>query len=411
MPGTTSQPGVQTTSSLAPAATYSAAELQQLVDEAAYFHLYSTPQQPTGTAIWSTSRNQIIGVQVNETLRRFDIRTYGPTERAPFRATNAIGHIAGSFTHKWMVIPDDYAALPGCNPPATPFNETRSQRFAMIDGICHLGDGADGFRGFGTGKTYPSRINGRSQLLATAIGTIVEGFGKFEGLNECTYVYCGTLDPECGFRGSLMIRVADPQATFRVTRTLQHIEPLCEVEDRVTYVLLRGQADPSDVVAPRVGPNGQLLGLHVEQGVNLICLDSSYTGRAGLQSFARPGQSIGKLSAEIDFNPAAQGGTVRDPIPFTTLDQFTFRGSDGGFLAHLVEGRVFNLEIPQGSGQKAIRFGGTGPLKNGTGEFAAIDGLMTDNSLVMFTPHVSASVYVLRLNDPENRYRVKWGGE
>jgi hypothetical protein len=34
------------------------------------------------------------------------------------------------------------------------------------------------------------------------------------------------------------------------------------------------------------------------------------------------------------------------------------------------------------------------------------EGLMTDNSVVSFTPHVSASVYVIRVNDPEGRYRV-----
>ena len=29
---------------------------------------------------------------------------------------------------------------------------------------------------------------------------------------------------------------------------------------------------------------------------------------------------------------------------------------------------------------------------------------MTDNSVVIFTPHVSASVYILRISDPDGRF-------
>ena len=393
---------------------YSAAELQRLVDDAAYFNIYSTPgTQHSSAAIRNGNRNEVIGVRVNETLRRFEIKTQVPTDRTPFRATNAIGEVAGNFTHQWLFIPNDYAALPGCVPPPTVIDRSRSQRFVMLNGICRLGNGDDGFRGFGTGKTYPSQKNGRSQLLVTAIGTLIEGFGKFKGHEECTYVYCGTLDVERGFTGSLMIRTMDPQGTFHTTGTLPPIRPEPEPERDITYVLLRGQASPSDIVAPRVGQNGEFLGLKVEQGVTMISIDASYRNDRGPQSVSSFGPLVGKLSADIVFDPNAPGGTVRNPIPFTTADWFTFPGqtgrSVGGFLAHLVDGRVFNLEIPKDSGQKAIRFGGTGPVSDGTGVFEGIEGLMTDNSVVMFTPHVSASVYVLRIHDPEGRYRDRQG--
>lgn len=393
------------------ASSYSAELLQRLVDQGAYFNLYSRPRsKESHTAV--RGGQDTLGFSVTEELRRFYIRTYVPTDGRPFRASNTLGEIAGSFTHRWMFMPDDYVARPGSEPPQTALDLLRSQRFVMLDGICRLGDDNDGFRGFGTGKTYPSKTKGRTEVLVTGIGTLVEGFGRFKGHDECTYVYCGKLNPEQGFTGNLMIRAMDPSGTLRTNKKLPAIKPQPDAEPDVTYVLLRGQAAPTDLVAPRLGPNGQFVGLNVEQGVTMIDLDSNYSGRNGLQSVTRLGPLIGKLSAEIVFDPSAPGGTVSNPIPFTTADTLSFPDSKGkavgSFLANLLDGRVFNLEIPKGSGQKAIRFGGTGPLQDGTGVFEGIDGLMTDNSVVMFTPHVSASVYVLRIHDPEHKYRASF---
>jgi len=393
--------------------SYSAELLQRLVDQGAYFSLHSTPgASDSQVAIRAPGGKEILGLRVTESLRRFKINTYASTDR-PFRATNTVGEIAGSFTHRWMFIPDDYSVRPDSKVPPTALDLSRSQRFVMADGICWLGDVGDGFRGFGTGKTYPWKKHGYPQLLVTAIGTLIEGFGKFKDHNECTYVYCGTLDAERGFTGSLMIRAMDPQGTLRTARSLSSLRPAPDPEPDITYLMLRGQAAPTDLVAPRMGQNGEFLGLKVEQGVTMISLDASYRDRRGPQSVTSLGPLVGKLSADIVFDPTAPGGTWRDPIPFTTADHFSFPGSAGkpigGFLADLVDGRVFNLEIPEGSGQKAIRFGGTGPVREGTGVFEGIEGLMTDNSVVMFTPHVSASVYVLRIYDPEGRYRTNKG--
>jgi hypothetical protein len=40
-----------------------------------------------------------------------------------------------------------------------------------------------------------------------------------------------------------------------------------------------------------------------------------------------------------------------------------------------------------------------------------MEGLMTDNSVVIFTPHVSASLYVLRVHDPDGRFRSAVNGD
>jgi hypothetical protein len=147
--------------------------------------------------------------------------------------------------------------------------------------------------------------------------------------------------------------------------------------------------------------------LTVEQGIRLLDLDCKSSGYRGLQSTARVGQLIGRITARVTFNPAAPGGTATTPIPFTSYDEFVFTDRQGRrigtFTADSSEGRVFNTQL---SGQPGIRFGGVGQILSATGPFEGIQGLMTDNSVVVFTPHVSASVYVLRIHDPQGKFRI-----
>jgi hypothetical protein len=307
-----------------------------------------------------------------------------------------------------MVLPDDFRAFPDSEPPPTPLDPTRSQRFAMLDGVCQFGDGRDGFRGFGTGLTLPTSSNGRTQLLAMAVGTVVGGFGRFEGLGEGTYVYCGMLLPEQGFTGNVMLRIGDPDRKLRPEQPLPGLERQQLPWLGITYVVFRGEAVPSDAVRPNLGPDGKQIGLIVEQGLLLHYIDSAMADSEGVRATDRIGRRIGKITAHVAFDPNSASGTALDPVPFTAYDEFVFFGSQGetigAFTANSQEGRVFNVSV---LGQPGIRFGGVGRILDGVGAFSGIDGLMTDNSVVVFKPHVSASVYVLRINDPQGRFSKK----
>jgi hypothetical protein len=282
----------------------------------------------------------------------------------------------------------------------------------MLDGVCTFGDGPDGFRGFGAGRTFPMNVGGRTQLLAATVGTILEGFGSFKGHEQGTYLHCGSLSPEHGFTGNMLLRVMDSQGTMRTSGRLPALRPQALPERDVTYILFRGQAVESDPVTPRIGPDGQFRGLTVVQGLRLISLNSAASGRGGPQSTTRVGQIIGKITAHVDFNPTAPGGTALNPIPFTDVCDFNLtdtQGHDiGSFKADSSEGRVFNIAV---AGQGGIRFGGIGKILSGTGPFQGMEGLMTDNSVVIFTPHVSASLYVLRVHDPDGRFRSAVNGD
>ena len=398
----------------AAAGPYSPEALQRLVDKAAYFNAFSLPaEQESVVAIRGQGSNgDIIGFRVREDLHRFAVAVQPPTADGGLKASNAVGESYGKFDHRWVLAPDDFAASPGREPPPTALDTSRSQRFVMLDGVCTFGGGKDGFRGFGAGKTIPVTTDGRPQVLAVTVGTILEGFGAFKGHEQGTYLHCGSLSQERGFTGNMLLRVMDSQGTLRSTGSLPSLRPSSFPEPDVTYILFRGQAVESDPVTPRIGAAGQLKGLNVTQGLRLISLSSGSSKGGGPRSVARVGQVVGKIVAHVDFNPAAPGGTALDPIPFTDVCGFSFTdaaGRDiGGFTADSSEGRVFNIKV---AGQAGIRFGGVGQILNGTGPFQGMSGLMTDNSVVIFTPHVSASLYVLRLHDPGGRFRVAVSGD
>jgi hypothetical protein len=389
----------------------SADAVQRMVDQAAHFNTYSLPDRGAASPeIPGPGGRDTIGWRIHEALHRFDIAGQAPTARSPLRARNRVGEPVARFTHRWLLTPDDFVAAPDREPPPTPLDPSRSQRFVMLDGTCTFATGEDGFRGFGAGHTVPVTAGGRPRLLATAVGTILEGLGRFRGYEEGTYLYCGILEPRRGFQGNLLLRVVDRQEGFRAGGPLPPLEPRRDPEPGVTYLMFRGQAVPSDPVAPRLGPDGRPAGLTVVQGLRMLELDCAARGRDGVRSTARFGAAIGQITAHVNFNPAAPGGTLLDPIPFTTFDELVFFDPEGrkigGFTGDSSEGRVFSTQL---SGLPGIRFGGVGQILNGTGPFEGINGLMTDNSLVLFNPHVSASIYLLRVEDPQGRFRAVAG--
>lgn len=405
------QPIAPTTAAVSqpqPAASkYSADVIQHLLDQAAYYNLYSSPvAQAPSTPVVIRRNSFDIGFQVREHLHRFEILMEPPDLEFGLRASNTVGEKMGNFESRWLFCPDDFEALPNREPPPTSFDPAKRQRFVMLDGNCVLGSNGDGFYGFGTGTTFPSTGD---QLLAAAVGNVMEGRGRFKTL-EGTYVYCGSLNSKEGFRGSLMLRVMDPHGAIDSAARLPAIESEGRPERGVTYLMFRGQATATDKVTPFGGAGGQPIGLNVAQQLRLFRTDASARSSHGLHSSIQIGQTIGEIDAQIIFNPAAPGGDALNPIPYSAFDEYKFRDRHGqtigSFFIDEGEGRTFNLQLPGAPGQPAIRFGGFGPILRGTGSLEGAEGLMTDNSVVSFMPHVSASVYVIRVNDLRGKYRI-----
>ena len=97
------------------------------------------------------------------------------------------------------------------------------------------------------------------------------------------------------------------------------------------------------------------------------------------------------------------------PIPFQSYNEYTFSTPDGRTVGTIVadggEGRTFNLQLMGAPGQQALRFGGFGPIVKSSGLFEGMEGLMVDNSVVGVAPHALSTLYILRVNDPDGKYR------
>jgi len=393
--------------------TYPFEIVQHLLDEAAYCNLYSAPRSAQSHSIVDPGAGEnVVGFKISETLHRFSVALSPPSQAEGLRASNTVGESIASFEHRWMLIPHDFAALPGKTPPPVCLDLSRSQRFVMLDGRCIFGDGSDGFEGFGTGVTYPATVNGQTLLLAAAVGNVMDGFGRFKG-HEGTYVYCGTLSPR-GFTGSFLLRVMDQAGTLRTESSLRSLRPIAKPEPGISYFVFRGQKrDHSQKTEYVKDQAGEITGLLVSQQLRALDVDCGPDYRGEIRASAQMGPVIGSMTARIAFNLLHPGapGTRSSPIPFKSYNTYTFFDRDGKEIGAIEadggEGRTFNLALKGAPGQQALRFGGFGPIVKGTGYFSGIQGLMTDNSVVGIAPHALATFYVLRINDPDGRFRVR----
>ena len=400
------------------AETYPFDMVMHLLDQAAYFPMFCIPDHGR-----SGSFNQRVGTDIGANLHRFSIVVQPPGKEG-LSASNVIGEKLARMEHRWLFAPDGFAALPDREPPATPFDPSRSQRFVMLESICRFENGKDGFKGFGTGRTFPTSYNGQSQLLAGAVGNIMEGWGKFHGLVG-TYVYCGSISADLGFTGSLLCRVMDPEGVLRTQRSLPDIQATKSPERDVAYVLFRGQKrNHKDKTQYIFGGGGSVDGLELRPQIRLFNLDCAIDGRGDLLSTANIGPVVGNMPAWIFFNVLNPGapGTATAPIRFKDYDEYIFTTSDGATVGTFGfdggagrrlgfthedggEGQAFTLALPAAPRQQALRFGGYGPVVNGTGVFKDIRGLTAHNSVVGIAPHALSTSFIARINDPGGKYR------
>jgi len=107
-------------------------DLQRLVDQVAGFHLFVTPEVRTGDAALRGEGGTTVGLRMSAPLHRFEAGLEAvPSAQDAIRAINVVGEPAGRVELRWMVIPYDFLARPDREPPATPLDPSRSQRFAL----------------------------------------------------------------------------------------------------------------------------------------------------------------------------------------------------------------------------------------------------------------------------------------
>jgi hypothetical protein len=400
-------------------ANLSDAAVQHLIDQVAGFNLYALPvssQPPAGS-----SGAPITSFVLSEALHRFDIQIQPPTVRSGVQAINAVGERSGTLDLRWPMIPDDFSALPGREPPVTRLDFSRSQRFSMQEMTFRFGDGQDGFRCFGTGRTFPSAVGQQPRLIAAATGNVIEGFGRFRG-HEGNITLCGDLDAS-GFRGHIALRIVDFDGSLRTSQPLPPMATASDPDPGVTYLMWGAQKGdgPDQENSASFDPSGQLRGLNIPTELKVLQLDFAAPARFLGRDF-EIGEVIGR---EIGFgrgaiDTASPVGTPLSPFLFEGVAQYSFFDSSrrpiGAVTTNVLEGRRFDWHLQGAPQEPALRFGFFGPIVLGSGCFHGIRGMFYGVTGSVFYPppgqHVITHFYFARVNDPEGKFRdaVSAGG-
>lgn len=289
----------------------------------------------------------------------------------------------------------------------------------MLRSEFRFADGRDGFRCFGTGRTFPTIQSGYSELLAGASANIIEGWGIFERA-QGTCIFAGRLDPEAGFIGSIVARIADPDDRMTV-EVIPPVERRSDVELEATYFLFRGQQQDAAQTPPATGqPSGNTGsnpgskpgggGFSLNQAIRVIYTDCGFPGARGMRSSRQVGPIIGSQVATVHFDPS-QLSKLAQPlgsIPFREENAFTFVDDCGQNIAGIQtvasDGAIFNLQLTSAPLQHAVRIVGFGPASGGTGALNGVGGLFHSVAFNALPP-VPSSLYMIRIADPHGKYR------
>ena len=387
--------------------------VQRLLDQAVGFNLFAMPDSSPRSANAGYGAS---GTTIAAKLHRFKV-TLSPPSSGGVQATNTLGEAVGRLEMQWLVIPNEYLARPDRQPPAIRLDPAVSQRFAMQQMTFTFGDGRDGFRSFGTGRTFPMMIGNQPRIVVSAVANITEGFGRFRD-HPGNFTICGDLTPD-GFKGNILVRFQDPTSDLRTQQSLPEIQPQRDPDTQTTYLLWtgrKGAEEPGVENHFSLDPDRQVRGLNITTQLRILNLDFAFPGQFQCKDFVIDKKIVG---LEIGFGrgsvpDAPPTGTALNPFLFEGAAQYSFFDSTGrtvgALMTNVIEGRRFDMPIPGVPGNLGWRFGFFGPIIYGTGCFEGAEGMFYGSSgSVFFTPpegQVVTHFYMARINDPEGKFRT-----
>jgi hypothetical protein len=390
----------------------SAAELQRLVDQAAWAHVLIAAGAGGDGAV--RGAKGVIGFDADLPLHRLDIRLRDADLDRGVRATNTVGESVGTVSLRCRMIAREWRALPEREPPASQLDRGRSQRFAIQEATFRLG--GDGFHSFGTGRTFPIVQGGRTVLWVAAVGNVLGGFGRLEGVRG-TYTLCGELTPDHRLVGHVMVRFVDHDGRLRTSAPLPPPQPTANPTPGVTYLtwIARKGDSPGQANRFSVSPDGQVRGVNIPVPVRRPHVDFIAGGERGF--VARELELGEDVAQEIGFGRETKqrgpgSGSDRDPFQFEGVSRYTFFDRDrqtvGSCTANFLEGRSFAMDLPAAPGVPALRFSYYGAFVGGEGCFEGIRGMLYGAAGSVFMPppaeHIITNLYVARIDDPDGRF-------
>jgi hypothetical protein len=395
-----------------PSAAYEVEKVAYLLNQTADFNLFGlvNPEHLSVPVFAPDNPNALIGLHVNEVPHRFVVTVPPPTQDRGLRATNVVGEVIAYLSLRWVPVPEDFQAGPHREPPPTPLDPSRSQRFNILDIVVDFGNG-NSHTAFGSGRTYPAIEGGRPVVRVASIAVILEGSGMFRGKTG-VYLQQGYIEPGKDLFINYLARIPDLEHSFSTDAAFPPPEAILPYPDpEAVFVAFHGEPDPDHPVQHYTSPDGQIVGTTVHELLRIIDTDCA-TGRQSVRTKTTQGPIVGRLSATLFFDPTdpAAPGTPENPIPWrtenTTFEFFDRRETRlGTLVANVTEGRAFATPLPGAPGP-VFQLGGFGPIVSGTGQFAGAEGTMAVNSLRSVTPAALSDLYLLRIYDPDRKFRA-----
>lgn len=381
-------------------------ELQGLIDHVAAFSLYASPDGSRNAASSGS------GFVTSLKLARFNV-VMQPPSGASVRAVNTFGEAVGLLNIRWFIIPNDFVARPDREPMACRFDPALSQRFVMQEATFKFGQSRDGFRGFGTGRTFPMLVGNEPQAVACAVGNLVEGFGKFQG---CTgnFTLCGSLQSN-GFEGHIVVRIMDADGRLCTPAKLPDLQTQASPKTNVTYLSWTGEKSNGLELANRLSfaPNGQPRGMNIPIEINALELDCACSRDLQIKHF-----TVGEVVAhEASFGKgsvpgATMAGTPLSPFLFDGVAYYNFVDSTdrtvGTLTVSIIEGRRFDVKFADAPDVPGLRFGWFGPVLCGSGCFEGVEGMVYGSvGAILYPPpgvHMYRPFCGARLTDPRGKF-------
>jgi hypothetical protein len=379
------------------------AMIDRLVQQAAYFSLFSIPNPASpsaGIPLIPSIPVVAIGFLVREGLHRFEVRESGPMSVCGFRINQAISSDQVAQVSMQMTpMPNNFQAGEGRVPPPTVLVPFLSQRFTPLNGGFNFLDSKkSGFGAVGAGRTFPALVAGALQTRLAAVLDINQPTGQLAGLVG-TGIVIGDIEPPGGFHFNVMFRIIDPDGSLQSTEPVPPLQSPTDPEPGTVFMPFLSEPDPDHPLTAQSSSDGKYLCVRIVERLRLVDL-SFDVGSPGLRSRTTSGPIVGRHSMTLILDQSLQ----TEVIPgYSQDDEFSFCDKDGlptgGFKANLFEARVFPTRL-LGLQSPIYRIGGFALPTQGTGQFKNPTGLVSINGAYSLATGAVSILYMVRFSDP-----------